>query len=114
MLSVRREYDDRRFDGDLELHPFDLGDALDRCFCGDIVETLEFRKLGQEQVQLPQRILQVVKTLNPNGVNDPDNITPEWRPFLEGNTEMLFDMKTAGKPDTRSFTTDAGTLERCQ
>ncbi len=61
-----------------------------------------------------QSFLAVVVSLDPNATPDPENITPFWAEYNQGNTEMLFNETTSGQPDIRPFNTDPGLLERCR
>ncbi|KAI0094265.1 cephalosporin esterase [Irpex rosettiformis] len=40
-------------------------------------------------------------------------ITPHWKPFSDGHSEMLFNRTEDFQPDIRSITTDQALLERC-
>ena len=53
------------------------------------------------------------KSGDPNVHPVPQVITPLWRQFKGGNTEMLFNRTEDFKPDIRAVATDSALLERC-
>ncbi|KAJ7703523.1 Alpha/Beta hydrolase protein [Mycena rosella] len=53
-------------------------------------------------------------SLDPNIKVDPTNITPKWRTWSVGNTEMLFNKTDADVPDVRPIQTDDALLQRCE
>ncbi|EJC97338.1 uncharacterized protein FOMMEDRAFT_100018, partial [Fomitiporia mediterranea MF3/22] len=55
-----------------------------------------------------------VKFGDPNIHPVNNDITPAWKTFSQGNTEMLFNRTEDFQPDIRPFTTDPALLERCE
>lgn len=69
----------------------------------------------QFDASFSESFLAVVKSFNPNETpNDPNNITPNWLTFSNGNFEMLFNRTESGQPIVRPFTTDPRLLARCR
>ncbi|KAJ7624940.1 Alpha/Beta hydrolase protein [Roridomyces roridus] len=60
-----------------------------------------------------QTFTSFIINLDPN-IKVSDTIIPRWDKYNVGNTEMLFNMTEAGRPDVRSFNTDEAFLRRCQ
>ncbi|KIK58008.1 hypothetical protein GYMLUDRAFT_45569 [Collybiopsis luxurians FD-317 M1] len=67
------------------------------------------------QASFSQSFLSFVISLNPNDKVDPkDDITPPWKTFFIGNTEMVFNVTAIGNTtDIHSTMTDPRLLERC-
>lgn len=57
--------------------------------------------------------LGLVKFEDPNKHPAAVDITPPWKTFNQGHTEMLFNRTEDFQPDIRPFTTDPGLLKRC-
>ncbi|KAI5114554.1 hypothetical protein M0805_005237, partial [Coniferiporia weirii] len=55
----------------------------------------------------------VVKSLNPNFNPLPESVTPSWKMYSDGDTEMLFNVTESGEAQVLPFATDKGLLERC-
>lgn len=51
---------------------------------------------------------------NPNIHPVPEVITPQWNPYTDGDTEMLFNRTEDFQPDIRPIKTDSALLERCE
>lgn len=58
--------------------------------------------------------MSIVRSSDPN-VHPPvpDIITPRWRTFASGRTEMLFNVTESGDADIRTISTDPALLRRC-
>ena len=41
------------------------------------------------------------------------SITPQWKPFKDNNTEMLFNRTEDSQPDIKAINSDEALLERC-
>ncbi|KIK58006.1 hypothetical protein GYMLUDRAFT_171652 [Collybiopsis luxurians FD-317 M1] len=67
------------------------------------------------QASFSQSFLSFVISLDPNKKVDPkDDITPPWKMFSNGSTEMVFNVTiVSNTTDIHSTMTDPGLLERC-
>ncbi|KAI3615376.1 cephalosporin esterase, partial [Moniliophthora roreri] len=61
-----------------------------------------------------QSFLSFVISQNPNNKLDASNITPPWRLYNQGQTEMMFNKTADNLPDVRPVTTGRELLERCR
>ena len=57
--------------------------------------------------------LSFVKSLTPNNNPQKDSITPFWKTYALGNTEMVFNITDAGDAVVDPVATDSSLLERC-
>ncbi|KAF9260763.1 alpha/beta-hydrolase [Marasmius fiardii PR-910] len=99
----------RSFKGEFALPPALHGQDVSYYFPSG--NTLAFNNTDFQKA-FSQSFMSFVISLDPNVKVDSSNITPRWRMYNNGRTEMVFN-RTGNAPDVHPTTTDSALLARC-
>ncbi|KAJ8083146.1 hypothetical protein PM082_009015 [Marasmius tenuissimus] len=102
-------FQDRAFKGRFAVPPAQHGADVNYYFPSG--RTLAFNNTDFQKA-FSQSFLSFVISLDPNAKFDSSNITPEWRMFSDGQSEMVFN-RTGDEADVHSAVADQDLLERC-
>ncbi|KAL0065729.1 hypothetical protein AAF712_007212 [Marasmius tenuissimus] len=102
-------FQDRAFKGRFAVPPAQHGADVNYYFPSG--RTLAFNNTDFQKA-FSQSFLSFVISLDPNAKFDSSNITPEWRMFSDGQSEMVFN-RTGDEADVHSAVADKDLLERC-